>query len=224
MLPLLFLLVPVPFYALSVAYGGVPIFIPAWWPFSHYNVRYGLQLLPAFAVGAGALRASGIARSAGWNLRLRAGVRAGRIRAGDRQLRIAIWRATPVSLKEAQVNMRTRNQLETQVAIWLRKLPPNSTLLMYLGDHVGAVQQAGIPLKRVINEGNHRTWKQPADPDGLWERALADPAHYADYVVAFEGDSVWQAVQARQSAGTGRNSHHGTSDGPSSTAPGNQRR
>jgi hypothetical protein len=49
----------------------------------------------------------------------------------------------------------------------------------------------------VINEGNHRTWKQPADPDGLWERALADPAHYADYVVAFEGDSVWKAVQAR---------------------------
>ena len=51
--PLLFLLIPVPFYALSVAYGGVPIFIPAWWPFSHYNVRYGLQLLPAFAAASG---------------------------------------------------------------------------------------------------------------------------------------------------------------------------
>ena len=25
----------------------------------------------------------------------------------------------------------------------------------------------------------------------------ADPAQYVDYVVAFEGDSVWQAVQAR---------------------------
>ena len=48
-LPLMFLLAPLPFYALSVAYGGVPIFIPPWWPFSHYNVRYGLQLLPAFA-------------------------------------------------------------------------------------------------------------------------------------------------------------------------------
>jgi hypothetical protein len=69
---------------------------------------------------------------------------------------------------------------------------------MYLGDHVGALQQAGIPLKYGINEGNHRTWKQPADPEGLWERALADPAHYADYAVAFEGDSVWQAVHARQ--------------------------
>jgi hypothetical protein len=195
-LPLMFLLVPLPFYALSVAYGGVPIFVPTWWPFSHYNVRYGLQLLPAFAVGVAILVHQAV-RSEAWDSRLRAACVAG-VFALVIASYISIWRVGPVSLKEAQVNMRTRNQLETQVAIWLRKLPPNSTLLMYLGDHVGALQQAGIPLKRVINEGNHRTWKQPADPEGLWEMALADPAHYADYVVAFEGDGVWQAVQARQ--------------------------
>ena len=195
-LPLMFLLVPVPFYALAVAYGGVPIFVPAWWPFSYYNVRYGLQLLPAFAVGL-AIFVHLALRSEGWNLRLRAACVLG-VFVLVISSYISIWRATPVSLKEAQVNMRTRNQLETQVAIWLRKLPPNSTLLMYLGDHVGALQQAGIPLKRVINEGNHRTWKQPVDREGMWERALADPARYADYVVAFEGDSVWQAVQDRQ--------------------------
>ena len=194
-LPLIFLLVPVFFYALSVAYGGVPIFIPAWWPFSHYNVRYGLQLLPAFAAALAILVHLAVS-SGGWNSRLRLACVLGVF-----ALVIAsygsTWRTVPVSLKEARVNMGTRNQLETQLAIWLRKLPPNSTLLMYLGDHVGAVQQAGIPLKRVINEGNHRTWRQPADPDGLWEQALADPARYADYVVAFEGDPVWQAVAAR---------------------------
>ena len=65
---------------------------------------------------------------------------------------------------------------------------------MYLGNHVGALQQAGIPLRRVINEGNHRTWKQPVDLDGLWERALANPAKYADFVIAFEGDAVSAAV------------------------------
>jgi hypothetical protein len=195
-LPLMFLLVPLPFYALSVAYGGVPIFVPTWWPFSHYNVRYGLQLLPSFAVGL-AILVHWALRSERWNYRLRFACVLG-VLALVMASYISIWRAGPVSLKEAQVNMRTRNQLETQVAIWLRKLPPNSTLLMYLGDHVGALQQAGIPLKYVINEGNHRTWKQPADPEGLWERALADPAHYADYAVAFEGDSVWQAVHARQ--------------------------
>ncbi len=193
--PVMFLLVPVPFYALSVAYGGVPIFIPPWWPFSHYNVRYGLQLLPAFAA-AMAIVAHLAVRFEGWSLRLRLACVLG-VFALVIASYASIWRATPVSLKEAQVNMRTRNQLEAQLAIWLRKLPPNSTLLMYLGDHVGALQQAGIPLKRVINEGNHRVWKQPTDPDGLWERALADPARYADYVVAFEGDSVGQAVRAQ---------------------------
>jgi hypothetical protein len=192
---LLFLLIPVPFYALSVAYSGVPIFVPEWWPFSHYNVRYGLQLLPAFAAALAILihRAAQIEI---WKPRLRlAGV------LGLFSFAIAsytsVWRTGPVSLKEAQVNMGTRNQLEAQVAVWLEKLPPNSTLLMYLGDHVGALQQAGIPFQHVINEGNHRTWRQPADPEGLWERALADPAQYADYVVAFDGDSVWQAVQGR---------------------------
>ncbi len=193
--PLLFLLVPVPFYALSVAYGGVPIFIPAWWPFTHYNVRYGLQLLPAFAT-AFAILVHLAVRAEGWKPQLRFACSLCLL-----ALLVAsyasIGHSGPVCLQEAQINMRTRNQLEAQLAIWLQKLPPDSTLLMYLGDHVGAVQRAGIPLSHVINEGNHRTWRQPLDPEGLWERALADPSRYADYVAASEGDSVWQAVAAR---------------------------
>jgi len=197
-LPLLFLLVPVPFYALSVAYGGVPIFIPAWWPFSHYNVRYGLQLLPAFAAAL-AILVFLAARSEDWKPRLRLGCALG-VFALVIASYASIWRTTPISLEEPQVNMRLRLQLETQLAGWLQRLPSNSTLLMYLGEHVGAVQQTGIPLEHVINEGNHRTWKQPSDPEGLWERALADPAHYADYVVAFDGDPVWRAVEGRHLA------------------------
>jgi hypothetical protein len=32
----------------------------------------------------------------------------------------------------------------------------------------------------------------------LWERALADPQAYADYVVGFEGDPVWAAARERR--------------------------
>jgi len=194
-LPLLWLLVPFPFYALSVAYGGVPIFVPAWWPFSHYNVRYGLQLLPAFAAALAVVMCLAM-RTDRLQRRLRLAAILGTF-AFLIVSYVSIWSAGPVCLKEAQINMRGRNHLEAQLAGWLRELPPDSTLLMYLGDHVGAVQQAGIPLKQVINEGNHRVWKQPVDPDGLWERALANPAQYADFVVAFEGDPVWQAVHER---------------------------
>src|SRR5581483_10759235 len=185
--PLLFLWTFIPFYMLSIAYSGVPVFIPTWWPFSHYNVRYGLQLLPAFAVFT-TIAAYGLIRFA-----------------SDRKFRLAIagvffllvaasyaqvWRKGPVSFREAVVNSRTRIALENALAANLETLPPNSTFLMYLGDHVGAFQRAGIPLSHVINEGNHRPWKRPSDPDGLWERALANPAQYADFVIAFDGDQV----------------------------------
>jgi hypothetical protein len=189
--PLLFLLIPVPFYALSIAYGGVPIFIPQWWPFTHYNTRYGLQLLPAFSVALAVLLYT-IVRSR-WEARLRVAATFV-IVAFVAASYTSIWRSDPITLQEAQTNMRTRNQLERELAVWLEHLPENATLLMYLGDHVGAVQRAGVPLRRTINEGNHRVWKQPTDPEGLWERALANPSQYADYVLAFEGDPVWRAV------------------------------
>jgi hypothetical protein len=192
--PLLFLLVPLPFYALSVAYSGVPIFIPSWWPFTHYNVRYGLELLPAFSVGLATIVYLALKST-------RQGVFAWLQGAAFFAVLLLIigyihvWRVGPVCYQEASLNMRGRNALEKQVADWLKLFPPNATLLMYVGDHVGALQQAGVPLKRTINEGNHRVWMQSGDPEGLWERALANPAAYADYVVAFQGDSVWQAVQ-----------------------------
>jgi hypothetical protein len=192
--PLLFLLIPIPFYALSIAYGGVPIFIPQWWPFTHYNTRYGLQLLPLFSVALGMLVYL-LAQVEEWpsRVRLACGFAVAAIVAASY---FSIWRAVPICLEEARVNMRTRTELQKQLAVLLEKLPADSTLLMYTGDHVGALERAGIPLRHTINEGNHRVWKQPADPDGLWERALADPSKYADYVLAFEGDPVWQAVHS----------------------------
>ena len=102
----------------------------------------------------------------------------------------SVWRAQPVSFEEAELNSRTRIAFETALASNLKKLPHDSSLLMYLGDHVGALQQAGIPLRRTINEGNHRPWKAPIDPEGLWERALANPSQYVDYVIAMQGDPV----------------------------------
>jgi hypothetical protein len=195
LLPFLFLLIPLPFYVLSVAYGGVPIFVPTWWPFSHYNVRYGLQFLPAFAAAIATVVHVTI-EAHGWNRRLRMAVLL-LLFAIVSASYASVWLAGPVTLKEAQVNMRSRTELEKQLASWLQKLPADSTILMYLGDHVGAMQQAGIPLAHTINEGNHRTWKQPIDREGLWERALADPSQYADYAVASEGDPVWYAAQSR---------------------------
>lgn len=184
---LLLLWVPLPFYALSIAYGGVPIFVPTWWPFSYYNARYGIELLPAIAVFFSFSFYFLTTLTRNLASKVMVGAVAVVFVAASY---LSVWRAQPVSFREAWVNSRSRIALEKTLAANLRKLPPDATLLMYLGDHVGALQDAGIPLSRVIQEGNHRTWKQPTDPEGLWERALASPAAEVDYAIGVDDDPV----------------------------------
>ena len=222
--PLLLLWVPLPFYMLSIAYSGVPIYLPVWWPSSFYNVRYGLQLLPLFSV-ASAVPTYFLLRLARNKLAKTAVVSAALIVLTGSYA--SVWRPQPVCFREPWVNSRTRIALETELASNLKKLPHDSTLLMYLGDHVGALQQAGIPLRRTINEGNHRPWKAPDDQEGLWERALANPPQYVDFVVALDGDPVAVGAQKQglssiivisatgQPAATIYSTHAGSSQGSS---------
>jgi 4-amino-4-deoxy-L-arabinose transferase-like glycosyltransferase len=178
----LLLWVPLVFYALSISYGSVPIFIPTWWPFSYYNVRYGLQLLPVFAVFPALLAGALAGRMPRRRQKAVAWCLVPMLFAGSY---LAAFANTPITLKEAQVNARTRLILEEALARFLVTAPPNSTLLMYQGEHVGALQRAGIPLRNVISEISH--------PD--WEWALLDPAGHADFIVAFKGDPAWMAAQ-----------------------------
>src|SRR3984957_16186086 len=189
--PILLLWTPLVFYALSIAYGSVPIHVYTWWPFATFNQRYGLQLLPMFAVSAGMLIAwiYSSAHSTGHGGKVAAlmlvliGVSYG-----------FVWNAGPQCLQEAKKNWNIRHVLNSEVQQVVSRLPGGSRFLMDLGEHVGVMQQAGIPLRQVINNENHRPWMHPSDPEGLWERALADPPRYVDYVVAFEGDAVDQSV------------------------------
>jgi hypothetical protein len=97
---------------------------------------------------------------------------------------VLLLRAGPLVFQEAVVNSRTRIPFEQTLANWLRVLPQGKTLLMSVSDHVGAVQQAGIPLRDVINDGDYYEWNA----------ALKNPAAKADYVVALDGDAVAKAV------------------------------
>jgi hypothetical protein len=189
--PLLLLWTPLMFYAFSIAYGSVPLHVYTWWPFATFNQRYGLQLLPMFAVSIGVLIACvytlGASGKHGWKL-------VSLLLALVVVSYAFVWKSGPLCLQEAQKNWRIRRPLNSAVERFVTRLPRNSKYLMDLGEHVGVMEQAGIPLRQVINQDNHRPWKHPYDPEGLWERALADPSRYVDFVIAFNGDAVDQNV------------------------------
>ena len=66
----------------------------------------------------------------------------------------------------------------------IEDLPPGVPILMQNSDHIGALQDAGIPLKQTVNEGEYYSW----------HAALEDPAGHAAYVIAIAGDPVSKAV------------------------------
>jgi hypothetical protein len=176
--PWMLLWTPLVFYIICIGWGSVPIYLPEWWPFSYYNVRYGLQLLPAVAVFT----------AAGYEL-LR-NFLPGRLIATGAAVIIAVsygsvWWHTPICLREAEVNGSVRLKFDHQLATELERLEKKTTILMDCSAHPGAAEIAGVPFRRVLRESN----------PPYWEMALTRPAQSADYVVAIDGDDVWRAVR-----------------------------
>lgn len=184
-LPALLLWMPLPFYVYAVAYGAVPIFIPPLWPHSYYNSRYGMEMLPAFAVFAFLVVQWVEGR---WS---QSQPMVKRLMQPIALLFVAlntvgVMYRTPLVLKEAISNSTTRIGFESALARQLLALPRGSEILMYNSDHVGALEDAGIPLRQTINEGDYDSF----------HAALAAPAEHAAYVVAIAGDPVSAAVTA----------------------------
>ena len=178
--PVLLLWLPLPFYAYSVAYGAVPIFIPVYLPYSYYNTRYGMELLPAFALSLGFLVSALVVYQP--VLRRYAVPVALLLVAANS---VVLLRARPLVFQEAVANARTRVAFEGALANVLRGLPQRGLILMHVSNDVGAVQRAGIPLRRIINEGDYLTWQQ----------ALESPARAASIVVAVDGGEVAEAIR-----------------------------
>jgi hypothetical protein len=174
---------PLPFYLYSVAYGSVPIFIPQLYPHSYYNSRYGMEMLPGlalFAFVAIATLERVWAKSWPRTVPLMNPVVLLLVLVNS----VAMIFSVPLVLKEGIVNATTRVPFESAIARQLESYPVGVPILMFNSDHIGALQQAGIPLKQTVNEGDRDSW----------EAALAAPAEKALYVVAIAGDPVAKAV------------------------------
>ena len=181
----LMLWLPLPFYVYSVSYGSVPIFIPQIYPNSFYNSRYGMEMLPAFAIFATITLAALLQRLG------RAQALALRLAMPVALMLIVVnlfWmlHSVPLVLHEAMVNSIGRIALEEPLAQSIETFPRGATILMETSAHIGALQKAGFPLRQTIG---------PDDYYG-WHRGMAVPADVASYVVASAGDAVSKAIAA----------------------------
>ncbi len=184
---------PIPFYAWSVAYGSVPIFFPAWWPYTWYNTRYGLELLPALALGVGL----GAQLAAGALHRIKfPGVAVALPKLAFAALFalaglnvFALLRADPIVYVESTKNADARKPYDDAIPPELRSLlirDPRAPVLMNTSLYPEIVASTGIPLRQTINESDLE----------IYRAALAAPASHAAIIVAFDGDEIDRAVKA----------------------------
>jgi hypothetical protein len=184
----LLLWLPIPFYAYSIAFGSVPIFLPVWWPHSWYNTRYGMEMLPAFALGLGFVAQFVIAifREFKRNLVPFAAAALYAIVALNAW---AVLRGHPLTYVEGTKNLESRRAFEVEIPPVLRTLlatRPDAPVLMGTSVYPNLVAYTGIPLRQTINESDKEYFSD----------ALAVPATHAAIVLAFDDDEIDRAVKA----------------------------
>jgi hypothetical protein len=204
----LLLWLPLAFYAYSVAYGSVPIFLPVWWPHSWYNTRYGMEMLPALALGLGFSAQFTVAAVREFKPRW-ASYAAGVLFA---LVAVNAWqmvRERPLVYVEGTKNIDARRQYEIQIPPVMRALlkdRPGGEVLMITSVYPQIVALTGIPLRQTINESDRE----------FFSAALDAPATHAALVLAFDGDEVDAAVKAHPDGLTAVG-HFATAGQPSGT-------
>jgi Dolichyl-phosphate-mannose-protein mannosyltransferase len=148
---ILFLALTPCFYVWSMYSTGQPIHVPNLSPFSYYNTRYALALLPLCAFGAGALVLT-LPPKAIWM-------------AGALPL-IAVlpWLIYPshenwICWKESEYNSISRRFWTAELAKFFQKNYQTGEGILYSdGDVAGVFCRAGIPLSETLHPGDGLGW------------------------------------------------------------------
>jgi hypothetical protein len=174
------------FYIWSMVSSGTPIYVPHLYPFSSYNTRYGLALLPLLALGGAGLAALAPVR---WRWLAAFGVVAGCSSPWLLTLSAESW----ICWKESQVNSEVRRRWTAEAAGYLRTHYRGGGILSSFGDLTGAVRAAGIPIRETLHEGNG-----PA-----WQAAMQRPELFLheEWALAISGDSVATALLRSEGRG-----------------------
>jgi len=177
----LLLLAPLPFYLQSMAHAAVPVYVPTLFPNTYYNLRYGLEMLPAVAICCSFLVSARLAPK----LRFAWGVLLVALLAGQSVANLAGGvRELPV-VKEGLLNSPCRSKAEQAVIRLLRAQYDGSLILMTVGKWPCVMPTLDIPFRKTLTESNRESW--------LRLRYQVDRS--VGWIVRGEGDSTDEVMR-----------------------------
>lgn len=169
----LLLLTPVVAYTSSLYGGHVSIYMPHLYPFTRFNIRYGLVMLPGLVFLATWAIHEIPSRKVGWLLlALLLGQNLWLARQGAEHI---------ILLEEARINSAREIRIANFAGSFLRRHYDFGNVLVDAGRNSGAIQESPLSFRQTIYEGNY--W--------YWDAARGYPLGIVRWVVTQRGDSLW---------------------------------
>jgi hypothetical protein len=170
------LLVPLPFYFQAMAHAAIPLYVPTLFPHTHYNLRYGVEMVAAVALFPAFVFT--------WHLgrRLRVALLAvflallglqfaALTAAGARELLV---------VKEGVLNTPCRAQRQQAILEFLRAHYDGKRLLVSPGKWPCLMPELGVDLRQTLSDQN-RAYRV---------RMRTEPEKWVEWIVRGDGDSV----------------------------------
>lgn len=179
-------IVPLPFYIQAMAYAGVPLYVPTLFPNTHYNLRYGVEMIAAVALFPSFVLSSRLGRGLRLTLLLVFLAVLGRqvavmTAAGPREL--------PV-VKEGVLNTPCRARRQRAIIDFLRQHYDGGRVLVSAGRWPCVMPEVGIYFRNTLSNFNRK----------YWVRMHTEPEKWVDWIIRGDGDAVDSLMQAYPNA------------------------
>lgn len=186
----LLLLVPLMFYTQSMAHASIPIYVPTLFPHTYYNLRYGLEMLPAAALLPSFV--------VGW--RLSKGMRLAAagvilvVLGAQFVMSISAGSSEIGMVKETLLNTPCDSKVAHALETRLRSDDDGGIIVMAGGKYPCVLPALGIPYRRTLSENNRRYWRLLAESPAAWP--VDSPLGSIAWIVRGDGDQVDQMMRA----------------------------
>jgi len=172
------LIAPLIFNIISLYFGHSVLFISGLSGDTWFNVRYGIMMMPSFAIFIGYL----VSRAASLKLVIVSLIAFVTF--------FSLFNADAVTIEDAKVGSSQKNV--TEVSSWLRDHAQNEKgfVLISVASHDSIIFSSGLPMKKFIHEGTGEYYKA----------ALENPDQWARWIVLrtnSDDDSTWKAIKDR---------------------------
>jgi Dolichyl-phosphate-mannose-protein mannosyltransferase len=180
----LLLMVPLAFYTQALDRAGTGLYVPTLFPHTYWNLRFGLEMLPAAAVFPSFLLSPRLPSTGRWLLvAVMAAVLA--VQFGTTAGPGADGLAT---VKESLMNSPCRSPLQVQLTQFFKRAYAGGIILMAVGKYPCVMAALGIPYRRTISQPNRRYWNAVHLGPAHWP--AGSPLESLVWIVRSQGDAV----------------------------------